>query len=248
MLLGALCVILAAVVGFGQEKDAPAPDITAGRKLFESQCAVCHGATGTGGRGPSLNRPILNRAPDDEALRKLISEGFDPEMPGAWQLSPGEVANVAAFVCSLGSVPPEKVPGNPERGAALYRSNGCAACHIIAGGGNGFGPELTAIGIRRNAAHLRAALVRPAEFVPREFTSAEAVLSSGARIEGIRANEDSFTIQIKDTAGRFHSFRKSELKDVRLVREKSAMPAYTALQPADLDDLVSYLASLRGTK
>ena len=73
------------------------PDAAAGRKIFDSQCALCHGQTGGGGRGPALNRPKLDRAPDDEALRKLISEGLR-DMPGAWQLHPDEVAGVAAYV------------------------------------------------------------------------------------------------------------------------------------------------------
>jgi mono/diheme cytochrome c family protein len=44
---------------------AQAPDAAVGRKIFESQCALCHGQTGGGGRGPALNRPKLDRAPDD---------------------------------------------------------------------------------------------------------------------------------------------------------------------------------------
>ena len=53
-----------------------------GRLIFESQCALCHGQTGAGGRGPALNRPKLDRAPDDDALRTLIAEGRG-DMPGA---------------------------------------------------------------------------------------------------------------------------------------------------------------------
>src|SRR4051812_32479402 len=116
----------------GQE---PTPDLDAGRRVFESQCAVCHGLKGGGGRGPSLNRPKLNKAPDDAALRTLITTGSEPEMPGAWQLSPREVVSVAAFVHSLGALAPETLPGDPARGARLYTEQGCAACHIVAGQG-----------------------------------------------------------------------------------------------------------------
>ena len=38
------------------------PDSAAGRKIFESQCALCHGQTGGGGRGPALNRPKLEQS------------------------------------------------------------------------------------------------------------------------------------------------------------------------------------------
>jgi putative heme-binding domain-containing protein len=113
--------------------------------------------------------------------------------------------------------------------------------------GSGFGPELSAIGAHRNAAHLREALVKPAAYIPDDFVSAEVVTASNETIRGIRANEDSFTIQIKDTAGRFHSFRKNEVRSWRLLRGESAMPAFNqALSAGELTDLVAYLASLRG--
>src|SRR5437879_13708348 len=94
---------------------AQAPDNAVGRKIFESQCALCHGQTGGGGRGPALNRPKLEKAPDDAALRKLISDG-SRDMPGAWQLHSDEVASVAAYVRTLGAIPQEIIPGSPARG------------------------------------------------------------------------------------------------------------------------------------
>src|SRR5262245_20290795 len=94
----AFAVLVKAV---GQPPTEARPDLAAGRKIFESQCALCHGQTGTGGRGPALNCPILPKAPDDETLRKVISGGIPPEMPGAWQLHEREVAGVAAYVRSL---------------------------------------------------------------------------------------------------------------------------------------------------
>jgi putative heme-binding domain-containing protein len=222
-------------------------NVAAGRKIFEAQCALCHGQTGTGGRGPSLNRPILNHAPDDDALKKVISEGIEPEMPRAWQLDPQEVARVAQYVRSLGSLPPEQVPGDPVKGAALYQAKGCAACHLIRGVGEGLGPELTDIGARRNAAYLRQAVLNPAGSLPEGFLMLEAVPQSGEVIRGIRVNEDTFTIQIKTSDDRFYSFRKSMLKDLRRLKHQTLMPSFRqALRPAELDDLVAYLASLRG--
>src|SRR5258708_31279975 len=135
------------------------PDAAAGRKIFESQCALCHGQTGGGGRGPALNRPKLNKAPDDEALRRVISDGIEPEMPGAWQLHPREVVSVAAYVRSLGAIPPQILPGDPARGPPVYAARKCAACHMIAGKGEGFGPELTEIGARRSAAYLQRTIL-----------------------------------------------------------------------------------------
>src|ERR1700683_978117 len=168
----------------------PTPDKAAGKKIFESQCALCHGQTGTGGRGPSLRRPKLTKAPDDEALSKVISDGIEPEMPGAWQLNVREVASVGAYVKSLGAIPPEVLPGDPSRGERVYQSKGCAGCHMIAGKGEGFGPELTEIGARRNGAHLRDTILHPAAELPEGFLYVAIVTPSGATIHGIRVNED----------------------------------------------------------
>ena len=225
----------------------PNPDVTAGRRIFESQCALCHGQTGGGGRGPALTRPKLDHAPDDKALRKVISEGLEPEMPAAWQLNEREVANVAAYVRSLGAAPQEKLPGDPRRGAVLFQALGCAGCHMVAGQGTGFGPELTRIGAHRNAAYLRQTVLAPAGSLPQGFAYCAATDSAGRAVRGIRVNEDTFTIQLKDAAGRFHSFRKSELRELRRLTGETPMPSYRGqISTAGLDDLVAYLAGLRG--
>jgi len=189
----------------------------------------------------------LDRAPDDKALHTIISRGIEPEMPAAWQLSPKDVANLASFVRSLSAVSSEAVPGNAAKGALVYRGQGCSGCHIVAGDGESFGPELTSIGIRRGASHLRQALLDPGAFVGEDFMLVEVVGSAG-RVRGIRSNEDTFTIQMRDASGRFYSFRKSELRDLRRLSKQSAMPAYNTLSHEDFDDLVAYLVSLRGAQ
>jgi putative heme-binding domain-containing protein len=221
-------------------------DLAIGKKLFESQCALCHGQNGGGGRGPSLQRQTLIKAPDDAALRRVISEGIEPEMPGAWQLNPHETAAVAKYVHSLGVVAAQPLPGDPARGAAVYRRSGCANCHIAGGSGQGFGPELTNIGARRNAAWLKQTVMRPAAGMPEGFLYLRLVTASG-ETRCIRVNEDSFTIQCKDANGRFLSFRKMELRTLDRLKQETPMPSYaSSLSAADLDDLVAYLASLRG--
>ncbi len=224
-----------------------APDIPTGKKIFESQCALCHGQTGTGGRGPSLNRPKLAKAPDDEALRQVISNGIDPEMPGAWQLNVREVHSLAAYVRSLGTIRPEVLPGDAVHGERVYQDKGCAGCHVVAGKGEGYGPELSDIGTRRNGTHLRQVILRPTSLLPEGFLYVAVVTRSGTTVRGIRVNEDSFNVQIKDARGEFHSFVKSDLKELRRLSNETPMPSYEgSLSGGDLDDLVAYLASLKG--
>jgi cytochrome c oxidase cbb3-type subunit 3 len=219
----------------------------AGKEIFQQHCALCHGLNGGGGRGPDLRRATLDRAPTDDALRSLIQFGIPPDMPDGWYLSPDDVTNLAAFVRSLGRVPKENLPGDPARGELLYRRAGCSGCHILDGQGSGFGPELTGIGIKRGSARLRETLLHPAAALPNGFLMVEAVTSSGQTLRGIRLNEDSFTIQIKDAQNKIHSLRKSDLRALNKLRNQTPMPSFAAVfSPAELDDLVAFLASRQG--
>ena len=167
-------------------------------------------------------------------------------MPAAWQLNPREVGAVAAYVRSLGTLAPESLPGDAARGKLVYGHGGCANCHMIAGAGTGFGPELTDVGSRRSGAFLKQTLLHPDHSLPEHFEYLSITPTSGAPVRGIRVNEDSFTIQIKDASGRFYSFRKDGVRELRRLEHQTPMPPYGELPAADLDDLVAYLASLRG--
>jgi putative heme-binding domain-containing protein len=216
-----------------------------GQKIFESQCALCHGQKGGGGRGPALNRPKLDKAADDAALRSLITDGSG-DMPGAWQLHPDEVTSVAKYVRSLGAMTPEVIPGDAVRGARVFAARGCAGCHIVDGQGGGYGPELTSVGARRAATFLRQTILEPSTTLPDTFQYVAATPASGSTVRGIRVNEDSFTIQLHDANG-FHSFRKSQLKELKRLDKQTPMPAYARqIAGSELDDLVAYLAGLKG--
>lgn len=242
---------------------APAGDaaLARGRALFDSQCARCHGIEGTGGVGPSLQRPTLARAPNDTALATLIATGIDDRgMPGAWQLSPNEVSMIVAYVRSLGTRPPERAPGDATRGEALFRGRGaCLTCHVVRGTGGVIGPELTGVGAARGLAYLRRALRDPGAELPAgpgisyagsehvRYLLVRATPASGAAITGIRVNEDAFTIQVRDTGGKIHSLEKRQLRALDKLFHASLMPAVgPAYTSTEIDDIVSYLMTLRG--
>jgi cytochrome c oxidase cbb3-type subunit III len=224
-------------------------DATRGKKLYESHCSLCHGQTGGGGKGPNLAQPVLQHAPDDKRLTEVIQQGIPgTEMPGAWQLTDREAGQVASYVRSLGRVAVVQLPGDAARGRALYESKGgCAACHIVNGVGSSFGPELTAIGARRNADYLRESLINPGAAIPEGFVTVLVTTRDGRTVRGLRVNEDTFTIQLRDAANHFLSFRKSDLTSLKKEFHESLMPSYQSkFSAGELDDLIAYLASLRG--
>src|SRR5438874_461841 len=102
---------------------------------------------------------------------------------------------------------------------------------------------------RRSTAYVRNAILAPAERLPEGFLFVRAITASGKSIEGIRLNEDTFSVQIKDATGNFHSFRKQDLKELQKLRGQTPMPSYkTILSPAELEDLIAYLFSTRAAQ
>lgn len=239
----------------------PPTGIVEGERLFLTHCASCHGNRGEGDRGSALAAPRLIRAPTDEALLKVIANGIPgTEMP-RFAFAEDDAQKIVAWVRYLGQLPAEQVSGDPERGAKLYAtSGGCAACHFLRGQGGALGPDLTEIGLRRGAAYLRTALLEPEVHVPKisgaypfnsrlveNFLYIRVVTTGGETIAGIRLNEDTFSLQMRDLSGRFRSFHKSELAELHKDWGRSPMPAYGAVFSAnELDDVVAYLVSLKG--
>jgi len=111
--------------------------------------------------------------------------------------------------------------------------------------GSIFGPDLSIIGSARSIEYLRESIVKPSADVPEEFEGVTVVLDDGSRVRGIRINEDTFSIQLRDPAQQIRMFQKDDLREV-IHEKQSLMPAYQQLAPSDLDSLVAYLASLRG--
>jgi cytochrome c oxidase cbb3-type subunit 3 len=251
-----LFVLLVAAVGSAAQGPA---NVSQGKTLFEGMCARCHGMEGTGDEGPSLNRPTLTRAGDDSALRAVIRDGIpDRGMPRVRRLTDNELDSLVAYVRSLGRTAAASPSGNAERGRAIYTKLGCASCHIVGGQGSSFGPDLTEIGASRGAAYLRQSFLGPAETLPRgsspvpgrgfvEYLPVRVVTADGREVRGVRINEDPFTIQLRDMSNRFHSFRKSDTKEIDKEFGKSLMPSFRGkLTDTEVDDLAAYLSNLRG--
>jgi len=238
-----------------------ADDVDSGRLLFQGMCVECHGAGGTGGDAPSLNRPRLSHAPDDKALESVIANGIpNTAMPRIRRFTESELRQLVSYVRSVGKLSQERVPGDPKRGAALYKNLACRSCHIVAGEGGTLGPDLTDIGVQRGAAYLREAVVDPGSSLPKgtlsvlsrgyaEYLPVLVVTRQGSEIRGIRVNEDAFTIQVRDAAGKFYSLPKSDLELLNKQTGKSMMPSFASrLTAPELTDLVAYLVSLRGAE
>lgn len=236
-----------------------ASDVAEGKKLFGGLCVTCHGFDGTGGAGPPLNRPRLLAAPDEPSLRNVIAEGIPNRgMPRVRRVTDDEMRQLVAYVRSIGKFARPAVRGDATRGGQIYGKLGCAGCHIINGTGGSLGPELSNIGWIRGPDYLRQAVLEPGARLPQgnlpipargynEYLPVTVVTRDGAEVRGIRLNEDVFTIQLRDTTGKFVSVRKSDAAVIRKETGASLMPSFAnRLAAGEIDDLVAYLSRLGG--
>jgi mono/diheme cytochrome c family protein len=72
------------------------------------------------------------------------------------------------------------------------------------------------------------------------------VVSEYGTYEGMRINEDAFTVQMRDLAGEIYSFEKGDLLSYEKAMGHSLMPGYNSvLNETQINDVVSYLMSLK---
>jgi putative heme-binding domain-containing protein len=212
--------------------------------MFDASCAGCHGPGGEGGRGPALNTGTFRSGGSDREVFLTVKNGVpNTEMPGSRQGDP-EIWKLVAYVKQLprGSRP-EGFSGDARAGLAVYAAQRCATCHMIQGEGGDVGPDLSRAGVRA-AQFLRDSIVKPGADVPLSYLTVNVTTAAGQTIRGIRLNEDDYSMQLRDASGNPRSFLKSGLTAFRHERE-SLMPAYTALQAVDLENLMAYLGSLK---
>lgn len=78
------------------------PDLAAGKQLFASHCAMCHGAEAKGGIGPDLTAATYRYGKTEADIRQTITKGRPNGMPAfGGQLSGNDIENLVGFVHSL---------------------------------------------------------------------------------------------------------------------------------------------------
>jgi putative heme-binding domain-containing protein len=223
--------------------------VARGSLLYRARCAGCHGLDAKGVSGPDLTVALAGMS--DERFIRTVRSGQGTDMPrfGSDQTSDLQVREMLAHLRGLarGEVA-EAVNGNTANGGRIFQAR-CAGCHRVDGKGGALGPDLTRIGAIRSPAALARKVRDPNQVPVPGYRPVTVVLSDGRRVRGVAKNEDAFSIQIMDLSERIQGFSKRDLREI--VREpRSPMPVFGAAQlnDADLNDLVSHLATLRRTE
>ena len=234
-------------------------ELQRGKQTFEMTCSTCHGLDGGGAMGPNIQGAPFRLGVD--AVNSAIKNGMPGGMPAfSSQLDAKQIQQVVGYLLTLSHKDEGKITGDAAAGKLLYESSGCANCHIVAGQGGDTGPELTNVGQLRGPSYLRNTLLFPGTDLPQsrvflesggqlQFLFVHVVTKDGRAIEGTRVAEDSFHIVLEDAQGKFHSFRKDQLRELKKEPGKSTMPSVKGkLSDAQVNDLVAYLASLKGAQ
>ena len=223
-----------------------------GRKMFESVCATCHGLDGRGGeRGPDIvARAEVQQLSDEETLRILQAGIPRAGMPGFGPLGAPKIKAVMSYLRILqGGGRAAAIPGDPQRGKSLFFTKaGCANCHMINGSGGFLGADLSSYGSNVSMEEIRSAITDPNKDLDPLTRTVIVTTREGRQFTGIARNEDNFSLQLQSLDGTFHLFTKSDLEHLEY-QPKSLMPSDYGgiLSRGELDDLVSYLASVART-
>jgi putative heme-binding domain-containing protein len=221
-------------------------DRESGAKIFRSHCGSCHGARGTGGLGPDLTSGAFFHGSSDSDLFNNIANGIPgTAMPGVF-FEGTQVWQIVAHVRSLSkSGAASSAAGDPVRGAQQFRQRGCTGCHLVRGEGGVKGPDLSFIGSQRSAEHLRESILDPGQNVSPDYWVAKIITKDGASHSGFVMNQDTYSVQVLDFFRGLQSLPRSDFKDFGIDRS-TIMPSYKGrLNDADVNDLVSYLLSLK---
>jgi cytochrome c oxidase cbb3-type subunit III len=236
----------------------------AGEFEFRINCALCHGLGARGGgRGPDLTRAHKRHGDADGDLFRNISQGIPgTAMPANGTNGQGvgmtdeEIWQIITYLRSIQVKPLLKNLGNAVHGKQLfYGDANCSTCHMVKGKGGRVGPDLTSVGasrtveslvesVRKPSQRLAWGLTEPTKEFAQRYETVTVVTPDGEEIKGVALNEDSFTLQLMDTAERLHLFEKDKLRSITKGRA-SLMPSYNTetLSDHDLNDIIAYLVA-----
>jgi putative heme-binding domain-containing protein len=225
----------------------------AGKKLFDSNCAGCHGLDARGGEhAPNIaTTPELQRMSDEQLFGIVHDGAASGTMPAFGAiLSDDKIKAVGAYLRSLqGHSGGEHtaLPGDSAAGKLLFFGKAaCSECHSIVDSGAGSGgflaSDLTDYARSREPADILRAITQPNDNLNPRARTAVIVTHDGQKLTGFIRNQDNFSMQLQSLDGTFHMLERSGLASVTY-DTLSLMPADYGqrFSSAELDNLVSFL-------
>ena len=225
------------------------PDaIRGGMGLFRVRCADCHGMDATGVRAPDLTQVWASGRSDDGLFNTLRTGVPGTEMQPVLRTTDDDLWKILAYLRTLAATAPTDTPtGDVANGEKIFKAN-CSACHKVNGVGGRLGPDLSRIGAARARTVLDKQVRGAVEGFRAGYEPVTLTQANGQPIHGVKKNEDLFSVQIMDTRERIQGYLKDDMKDVKN-DARSVMPVFQSdkISPSDLNDLLRYMGTLRGS-
>jgi cytochrome c oxidase cbb3-type subunit III len=262
-----LCV-LSASAQYPPRPPKPTPEqlaaIAQGKTIFQQNCAVCHGANLTGGRGADLIRSDLTRRDKDgDLIGPVVLQGrVDKGMP-PFQLSQSQIGDLVAYIHSEitifdlhtripggypNDIPPSQLAsGSVAAGKAFfYGAGGCSTCHSPTG-------DLAGIANKYDPTTLEQLFINPAGTLvfqtalnPGVAITADITLNSGEHFSGRLEQNGEFYVSIIGTDGWTHTWPRREIKTIVI---HNPVQAHIDMIPkwnnTDMHDIFTYLETLK---
>ena len=228
-----------------------------GQALFRGLCSGCHGGAGRGGKGPDLTDNRWIHGGTDADIARMIQNG----VPKTTMKKLGDVAQARPDPQADRLHPQPGPLAGREHLEALHRRRSrrpaasssstsrarpsAPSATASAAKAAGSGPALDRIASRRAPEFIMESILQPSKDIAPEYEAVAVATKDGRVITGLRVNETNFSIQLREENGRFHSFLKRDLDEVKVLK-KSLMPENFAelLTVKELHDLFAYLMTL----
>lgn len=259
IMVAGICIFVSALAGMtltgytgraqANQSASNSAAVERGGQQFASSCGFCHGADATGGRGPDLVRSKL--VADDvggNLIGSVIRNGRPAKGMPAFTMSEQQISDIAAFLHARfhaernsrtmggGDYPLSKLlTGNAAEGKAFFDKAGCAGCHSVTG-------DLAHVAKKYEPVVLEMRMLYPRGA---ETPTVTVTLPSGEQVNGELEHLDEFSVALRDSAGWYRSFPRSEVK----VEVHDPLAAHQALLSKltqdDVHNLFAYLETLQ---
>jgi len=237
--------VAATTAALTASKENPAA-VERGSKLFQANCAGCHGATAKGGPGaPDLIRSLL--VLDDEKgilIAPVLRNGRPDKGMPASNLAEPQIADIVAWLHVQTYAAGHRntyafldvVTGDSKKGEAYFRSK-CSSCHSATG-------DLAGVGKRYEPLALQTRWLLPRGAAK---STVKVTMPSGETVSGVLDRVDDFNVSLRDATGEYRSFSRDV--DSPKVEITNPLKAHTDLlrvySDADIHNVTAYLVTLR---
>jgi mono/diheme cytochrome c family protein len=226
--------------------------IARGQKLYDAECAFCHGEDARGGDMASnlIRSQIVLNDDKGERLHPVLRQGVEGAMMPKYNFTEQQSSDLAAFLHSFrvngydGSrMRPETIVVGNARDGQTYFTQKCASCHSPTGDLKGIGTRINDPRTLQQRWLNPSAGGRGQQPKPTIVT----VTQGNQKTQGSLVRIDDFTVTLTLDDGRQRTFRrdgenpKVEIKDPY----QSHKEFFRVLTDKNIHDVTAYLVTLK---